>query len=83
MGVGGISGFSGVNAYLFSALAKRHNLVGVIDSKLSGFWKGTREISPTWNDTVGLSKYENDQVQINVVPNPNNGIFNLNINLSI
>ena len=56
MGVGGRSGFSGVNAYLFSALAKRHNLVGVIDSKLSGFWKYWNALY-CFSHVPGASKY--------------------------
>ena len=39
LGAGGLSGLSGVHGNLFSALAKKHELVDVIDTRLSGFWK--------------------------------------------
>lgn len=39
MGVGSLSRFSGVNEYLYSAFAKRHNIVDVVETTLSGFWK--------------------------------------------
>ncbi|MDA0524407.1 glycosyltransferase family 4 protein [Methanococcoides alaskense] len=36
---GGFKGFSGANYNLFDTISKRHELIGVIDNKLSGFWK--------------------------------------------
>lgn len=40
LAAGGLSsGLSGVHEHLFPALAKKHEVVDVIDTRLSGFWK--------------------------------------------
>ncbi|WP_164888459.1 glycosyltransferase family 4 protein [Methanosarcina sp. MSH10X1] len=36
---GGLKGFSGVNAKLFATISKEHNLIDVVDNRLSGIWK--------------------------------------------
>lgn len=38
-GAGGSKGLSGVHENLFQALSKKHNLIDVLDSSLTGFWK--------------------------------------------
>ena len=56
LGAGGSSGLGGVNEYLFSTLAKKYELVGVIDTKLSGFWKYQNVPYCFWR-VPGISKY--------------------------
>jgi glycosyltransferase involved in cell wall biosynthesis len=56
LGAGGLSGLSGVHENLFSALAKKHELVGVIDTRLSGFWKYWNLLYCFWR-LPGFSKY--------------------------
>jgi len=56
LGAGGLSGFGGVHEHLFSELAKKHELVGVIDTKLTGFWKYWNVLYCFWRLPV-FSKY--------------------------
>ena len=56
LGAGGLSGLSGVHEYLFSTLAKKHELAGVIDTRLSGFWKSWNVLYCFWR-LPGVSKY--------------------------
>jgi glycosyltransferase involved in cell wall biosynthesis len=56
LGAGVLSGLSGVHENLFSALAKKHELVGVIDTRLSGFWKYWNVLYCFWR-LPGFSKY--------------------------
>lgn len=53
---GGLKGFSGVNKNLFNAISKKHELVGVIDNKLSGFWKYYNTLY-CFLKTPGFAKY--------------------------
>lgn len=56
IGLGGLSGFSGVHEHLFPAFAKKHEIVSVIDTKLSGFWKYWNVIY-CFRQVHGVSKY--------------------------
>jgi glycosyltransferase involved in cell wall biosynthesis len=56
LGAGGLSGLSGVHEYLFSALAKKHALAGVINTRLSGFWKYWNVLYCFWR-LPSVSKY--------------------------
>jgi glycosyltransferase involved in cell wall biosynthesis len=56
LGAGGLSGLGGVHEYLFSTLAKKHVLVDVIDTRLSGFWKYRNVLYCFWR-LPGVSKY--------------------------
>lgn len=56
LGAGGLSGLSGVHENLFSTLAKKHELIDVIDTRLSGFWKYWNALYCFWK-LPGVSKY--------------------------
>ena len=56
LGIGGLTGFSGVNEYLWSSMAKKHEIVNVIDTRLSGFWKYWNVLYCFWR-LPGFSKY--------------------------
>lgn len=56
LGAGGLSGLGGVHENLFPALAKKHELVYVIDTRLSGFWKYWN-ILYCFRRLPGVSKY--------------------------
>lgn len=56
LGAGGLSGLSGVHENLFPALAKKHEVVGVMDTRLSGFWKYWNILYCFWR-LPGFSKY--------------------------
>jgi len=56
LGAGGSRGLSGVHENLFPALAKKHDLVGIIDTKLSGFWKYWNALYCLWR-FPSASKY--------------------------
>lgn len=56
LAAGGLSGLSGVHEHLFPALAKKHEVVNVIDTRLSGFWKYWNVLYCFWR-LPGVSKY--------------------------
>ena len=56
LGAGGLSGLGGVHEYLFSTLAKKHEVVGVMDTRLSEFWKYWNVLYCLWR-LPGVSKY--------------------------
>ena len=39
IGLGRLTGFSGLHDYLWPTMAKRHEIVEVVDTRLTGFWK--------------------------------------------
>lgn len=39
LAAGGLSGLSGVHEHMIPALEKKYNIIKIIDTKLSGFWK--------------------------------------------
>jgi glycosyltransferase involved in cell wall biosynthesis len=56
LGLGGIAGYSGVYEHLWTSMAKRHEIVKVIDTRLSGFWKYWNIFYCFWK-LPGFSKY--------------------------
>lgn len=56
LGLGGLTGFSGVYEHLWTSMAKKHEIVKVIDTRLSGFWKYWNIFYCFWK-LPGFSKY--------------------------
>ncbi|MCW7080736.1 MAG: glycosyltransferase family 4 protein [Candidatus Methanospirare jalkutatii] len=56
VGLGRLTGFSGVHEHLWPSIAKKHELVEVVDTRLSGFWKYWNIAYCFWK-LPGFSKY--------------------------